>query len=193
MKLLKGKACIILVMLSMVGSIGAQVPTTPTLKNDQALYIGGGLGLDYGGLGAKFEYFPTRHFSAFGGIGWNLVSLGWNVGFGYLQHPGKKVSPKLMAMYGYNGVLETEYPGAYSYTSSSHTFSSYETSYGVTLGVGLSIRVGRRGNRLDINLLFPFRSSKFMDKYNELKNNSNVTMEQALLPVAFSIGYNFFN
>ncbi|GAB6011128.1 hypothetical protein [Viscerimonas tarda] len=185
MELLKRKARIMLVMLFVAGSISAQTGTTtppPVLPDDPIVYVGFGAGLDYGGLGAKIEYFPIKYLSVFGGLGFNMALVGWNVGLGCLPLPNKKVSPKLTAMYGYNGVLAR---GEGILDSNVEKISR-----GITVGMGISIRVGRGGNRLDMSLLVPFRSSEFMDKYHEWENNSSMKVSQ-LLPVAFSIGYNF--
>jgi hypothetical protein len=146
------------------------------------VYIGAGFGFDYGGLGAKVEYLPTPHIGVFGGLGYNLLSVGWNIGATYKILPAKKVSPNLMVFYGYNAV----FIGADSYAK------RYEsTSYGVTVGLNLDIRTGRKGNKLSIGLFVPFRSSKFKDNYDAAENDSNLEFKNSLLPIGFSIGYNF--
>ena len=47
--------------------------------NSQQLYLGAGFGFDYGGFGGKIEYLPIKEFGIFGGLGYNLLGLGWVV------------------------------------------------------------------------------------------------------------------
>ncbi len=145
-------------------------------------YLGIGLGLDYGGFGIKFEYIPVKHFALFGGAGYNLASISGNAGVAYKILPDKKLCPNILMMYGYNGVFKGEDSYAAKYDM---------TSYGFTLGVSLDILSVGKGNKFTVALLVPFRSKKFMDNYDAAKNDSNLEIKQALLPVAFSLGYNF--
>ena len=146
-------------------------------------YLGIGSGFDYGGmLGAKFEILPVKYVGIFGGAGYNLLSVGWNVGGTYKILPDKKVSPNLMVMYGYNGVFK----GTDSYSK------RYDmTSYGVTAGVNVDIKLGQKGHKLSGGLFVPFRSEKFRDNYDAAKSDSNLNLYNELLPVAFSVGFNF--
>lgn len=145
-------------------------------------YLGIGAGFDYGGMiGGKFEYLPIKNVGVFAGLGYNLLSLGWNVGGTYKILPDKKVSPNLMLMYGYNAVIV----GADSYAK------QYEmTSYGVTVGANLDIKVGKKDNKISVGLFVPFRSSKFKDNHEEAKNDPNLDLTP-LMPVTFSFGFNF--
>ena len=145
------------------------------------VYAGLGMGLDYGGMfGAKIEYLPAKHFGIFGGLGYNLVSAGWNAGVTYKILPDKKVSPNLMAFYGYNGVSKAD--GAPEYEM---------TSYGATFGANVDIRVGSRGHKLSVGLFVPVRSSKFRDNYDALKNDPRIEVKSGLMSVLVSLGFNF--
>ncbi|MDR1678623.1 MAG: hypothetical protein LBR81_02485 [Prevotellaceae bacterium] len=146
---------------------------------NQEGFAGIGLGFDYGGLGAKIEYLPSPYIGIVGSVGYNLAAIGYNIGASFKVLPSKRVSPTLTVLYGYNAVLKVE--GASSYDM---------TSYGVTYGVGLDIRTSQ-GNKWSANLFIPVRSEKFMDNYDEVTNHPYIEMEQDLLPIAFSIGYNF--
>jgi len=145
------------------------------------IYFGMGAGFDYGGLfGGKIEWLPIKYFGVFAGCGYNLLSFGWNVGGTIKMLPDKKVSPNLVLMYGYNGVIV----GADSYSR------GYEmTSYGITLGINFDIKVGAR-NKISLGLLAPFRSREFIENYNDAMNNPNMSLTP-LLRIAISIGYNF--
>jgi hypothetical protein len=150
-------------------------------QSTQQVYLGLGMGVDYGGMiGGKIEYLPIKNLGIFGGVGYNLLSTGWNVGATYKIMPDNKVSPNLMVFYGYNAVSKVD--GAPEYDM---------TSYGVTFGVNLDILVGSKGNKLSVGLFLPIRSSKFMDNYDAMKNDSRITMKNNLMPILFSFGYNF--
>ena len=149
-------------------------------QNGQQVYLGLGMGFDYGGFGGKIEYLPIKNFGIFGGLGYNLLSAGWNLGATYKILPDKKISPNLMAFYGYNGVSKVN--GAPEYEM---------TSYGVTIGVNLDILVGSKGNKLSIGLFVPIRSSKFMDNYDAMKNDPRIEMKNDLMPIGIGFGYNF--
>ena len=146
---------------------------------EERVRMGLGFGLDYGGLGAKMEFLPIKHWGIFGGLGYNFLSVGWNVGTTIKMLPDKKISPNLMAFYGYNGVIKIE--GA-----------SYGTvSYGVTLGANLDIAVSSKGHKISIGVFAPIRSNEFMDEYNDMKRSSFFNIKNELSPIAISIGFNY--
>ena len=171
MKRFSKNVCVIFALLFTGSSIYGQ--------SEQQVYLGLGLGLDYGGFGGKIEYLPVKNFGLFGGLGYNLLSAGWNVGATFKILPDKNVSPNLMLFYGYNGVSKVE--GAPQYEM---------VSYGVTIGGNLDIKVGKNGNKLSVSLFFPFRSQNFMDNYDTLKKDPNIEIKSDLLPVAIGVGYN---
>lgn len=155
------------------------MPKAFAQENNQ-VYLGLGLGFDYGGIGAKIEYLPVKNVGVFAGLGYNILGVGWNVGATYKIMPDKKVSINPMVFYGYNG--GSEVTGAPEYDM---------ISYGVTAGVNVDIKMGKKGNKLSAGLFVPFRSQKFMDNYDAIKNDYRVTMEAELLPIAVGVGYNF--
>jgi hypothetical protein len=144
-------------------------------------YLGIGIGFDYGGAGGKIEYLPVKNIGVFAGAGLNLLSLGWNIGGTYKILPDSKVSPNLMAMYGYNAVFVGADPYAKQYEM---------TSYGISVGANFDIKVGGRGNKISVGLFVPFRSGKFKDNYEKAKNDPNMNIT-SLFPIGFSVGYNF--
>ena len=148
-------------------------------RHSQQVYIGYGIGLDYGGLGGKIEYLPVKNFGLFGGLGYNFSSVGMNGGITYKIMPDKNVSPNLMLFYGYNGV--TKVKGAPEYNM---------TSYNVTIGCNLDIKKST-GTKLSVGLFVPIRSQKFMDNYDAIKNDSRIELKNELWPILFSVGYNF--
>ena len=156
------------------------ITVSQPMQKEQKLYLGVGFGFDYGGVGGKIEYLPIKSIGLFGGLGSNFVSLGWNVGATYKILPDKKVSPNLMVMYGYNAALSVK--GASEYD---------KVSYGISVGGNLDIKLGSKGNTMSIGLFVPIRSKEFMDHLDSVKNDPRIKMENDLLPVAFSFGYNF--
>ena len=179
MKGLSKSVCIIFALLFMGSHIYGQEEQVYYEQSYQKTYLGIGFGLDYGGLGGKFEYLPIKNFGIFGGLGYNLLTIGWNAGATFKILPDNRISPNLMAFYGYNAVLKVE--GA-----SQHN----KTSNGLTIGANLDIK-SNNGNKWSIGLFVPIRSSEFMDHYNSLKDDSDIEMKSGLMPILFSIGYNF--
>ncbi|HLW42745.1 MAG TPA: hypothetical protein VKY82_10305 [Flavobacterium sp.] len=149
-------------------------------QSEHQVYSGLGIGLDYGGIGAKIEYLPIKNVGVFGGLGYNFSSVGWNVGATFKIMPDKKVSINPMVFYGYNAVSIVD--GAPEYEM---------TSYGVTAGVNVDIKMGSRGNKLSAGLFVPIRSKEFMDNYDAMKNDYRVSITNDLIPIAIGVGYNF--
>jgi hypothetical protein len=173
MKMLSAKLCIVSVLLAFGNVLAAQ--------SGQNVYLGVGSGFDYGGLiGGKVEYLPVKHLGVFGGFGYNLLSLGWNVGASYKILPNNRVSPNLMAFYGYNAVIKATDDYAAQYQM---------TSYGVTFGANLDIMLGNKGNKLSVGFFVPVRSSKFRDNHERAMADTNMTLS-ALFPIGVSVGYN---
>jgi hypothetical protein len=161
----------------------ANVVTEPEPKVVRGdTYMGLGFGLDYGGIGFKFEYLPIKYISIFVGGGYNMDSFGCNAGCIFKMSPSEKICPNILAFYGNNGVFKGEDWYASQYDM---------TSYGFTLGFSLDIQVGHHADNISLGLLIPIRSKKFNDNYYEARNDSNMEMKSELWPIAISIGYNF--
>jgi hypothetical protein len=177
MKAVKRK-CSTLLLLFVISNYLVAQPE----EGRKTTYIGFGAGFDYGGVGCKVEYLPVKHLGLFAAAGYNLLSVGWNLGATCKFMPDKKVSPNLMAMYGYNAAFK----GLDAYTR------KYDmTSYGLTVGINLDIWVGNQGNKWSIGLFLPFRTDEFMDNYRAAKADSEIKRLSKLLPVDISFGYNF--
>lgn len=155
------------------------IASAVTAQKGSALYFGPGFGFDHGGLGIKASYSPEKHIAVFGGVGYNLASVGVNGGLIYSIIPDKRVTPVLTAMYGYNAVIKTSY---------SNGAKDHMVYYGLTLGAGVDIKLGRsKENKININLLIPLRSSSFFNDYNYLRQNGSIS--QAMVPVGISFGW----
>ena len=157
------------------------VSLTAFAQKDQALYIGPGLGFDHGGIGIKAEFQPGKYIGVFGGVGYNLANIGVNGGIIYNILPDNRVTPVLTAMYGYNAVLKVKYLGG------GHDFAVYNS---LTVGGGIDFKYGRtRRQKINLTLLFPFRSASFHSTYKHIKDNGEV--QQPAYPVAVSFGWNY--
>jgi hypothetical protein len=151
----------------------------PTFSQQQA-YFGFGAGFDYGGLGVKAEFLPIKNLGLFGGLGYNFDGPSYNAGLSFKVLPGKRVTPTIMAMYGYNAVIRIKplYSSAIA-----------KTYYGPSFGAGVDIFGKRQRNKFSMALIVPVRSSSFKDDYDTHKRNG-VTFNPDIMPVAFSFGYN---
>jgi len=142
--------------------------------------IGIGLGLDYGGIGVRYTYMAAPKFGLFGSLGYILVGPGFNFGATYKFLPGKRATPALGAMYGYNAVIKVI--GASGYD---------EIYYGPSVSIGVEVKTRRNErNFWNFELVVPFRSSKYKDDIDALVNNLSIKITEPL-PIAFSIGYHF--
>ena len=148
-------------------------------KNDgsyQKAYFGFGLGLDYGGIGLRAEFLPSKYIGVFGGAGYNFQDISYNVGLSCKVLPDNRVTPVITAMYGYNGVIKIPYWS--------------KTYFGPTVGAGCEIQSWNNENKLSLILFVPFRSADFHNRYNELKEEG-YQFKPGVMPIAFSVGYNF--
>ena len=143
-------------------------------------YLGLGLGLDYGGIGIRMEFLPIKALGIFGGLGYNLVNPGYNAGLSWKLAPGKRGTPVITGMYGYNAAIKIKYSTG---RTEGHTYN------GFTAGVGFELHNKSMRNKLLCQILVPFRSSSFKNDYDQFKRQG---VDLKRVPdVAFTIGYNF--
>lgn len=147
--------------------------------------VGFGLGLDYGGIGAKFMAPVAKKVSIMAGVGYNFNDIGFNAGVTYYPLPPsleKTVRPVVFGMYGYNAVILTD--------KRKEPESIYnKTYYGASIGAGVEYHPkSSDGNFFSFNLMFPFRPSKFDEKLDEAEAANINTM---VYPVYVSVGYHF--
>ena len=144
--------------------------------------IGLGIGQDYGGFGGNFLYYPQKNFGLFFGIGYNLASVGYNLGIKSRIAVGSSTSRVLLsflAMYGYNAVIRVQ-----DYRDLNKVF------YGATIGAGVDFKPFRYSDDyISMSLFVPLRSSEVQDYMDYLNWTYGVEFEQGLSPVTFSIGY----
>jgi hypothetical protein len=144
--------------------------------------IGIGLGLDYGGIGGNFLYYPQNNIGLFAGLGYNLVGVGYNVGAKIrLINAAKpnKISPYVLGMYGYNTVIVVKNASQFD-----------KVFYGTTFGLGLDYKSSKLSDHYwTFALLLPTRGSEVDDYFTSLKNNHSIVFNNNLSPVTLSIGY----
>ena len=94
------------------------------ISSTNKAYFGLGVGLDYGGLGFKGEFLPAKWVGIFAGVGYNFVEPGFNAGFS-LKPSGNKVTPIILAMYGYNAAIRIRTSGIFGNGADIHRKSYY--------------------------------------------------------------------
>jgi hypothetical protein len=154
---------------------GYELPEAESKMN-----LGLGIGLDYGGIGGRVTFLPLKRLAVFGGIGYALVDFGYNVGAQYRFIPDNRICPTFAFMYGYNGVIKIQNASEYD-----------EIYYGTSISGGMEIHFGGKDNFMNVELVVPFRSKEFQDRWDWIKNQPNISIVTDPLPIAFSIGYHF--
>jgi hypothetical protein len=138
--------------------------------------IGIGGGLSYGGLGAQINYHPIEKMSVFGGLGYNLNALGYNLGLQLHVISPKRLNPYITAMYGYNTVLLVD----------AITMESKTTYFGFSTGVGVEFKLKDK-SFLSAEILLPFRPQAYKKAVDDLQSIGYEIKDP--MPVTFSIGY----
>jgi hypothetical protein len=141
--------------------------------------IGIGLGFDYGGIGANLTTYASKNFALFGGLGYAIADVGFNVGAKIRLAPESRVAPFLTGMYGYNAAVAVTNATQYN-----------KVFYGPSFGFGLDFR-GRpeRHGFWTVALMVPVRGSDVDNYLNDLRSKGVVI--GSLPSVALSIGYRF--
>jgi hypothetical protein len=142
--------------------------------------LGVGMGLDYGGFGTRLTYTPIEQVGVFGSLGYNLNSLGYNLGAQFRIPVKKRFMGYLTAMYGYNAVLKVE----------GLVKDSGYTYYGASVGAGVQWKLSAKKNLwLNLEGILPFRPQEFSDAIRDLKTIGYEIEEPA--DVGFSLGLHY--
>lgn len=146
-----------------------------------AASFGVGTGLPYGGIGGRLSFNPGDNVTMFGGLGYNLGSVGANAGLQLIVPSQKQTEFYLTGMYGYNAVIVSKMAGS--------TSQSY---YGPSFGMGLKINsLLSEGNYWDVGILAPVRSKRYKDDIEAMERSPYITLESKPWPILFYVGYNF--
>lgn len=173
-KILSLLSCLLLLNTSLF----AENPENPKAKPQ--VFGGLGLGLDYGGLGFKCEYLPFKYMGVSFGLGYNLQGPGINLGASFKPLPDKLIQPVATFLWGYNAVIVIQ-----------DRAERNKTYYGFSAGLGGELRVGKKGNKLSLTIFYPFRNKRFQEDYDELDKDPTIKWSNELLPVVYSIGFNW--
>ncbi len=143
--------------------------------------LGIGIGLDYGGIGAKLSILPDKHLALFVGIGYNTVDLGYSIGASARLSPTKKFCPYASLMYGYSGAINIE--GASQYNKVFHS---------PIVGFGAEFHSKRKTkNFFNLEVLVPFDRKEMIDYSNDLTQHHSVAFKSTPWPFNISMAYHF--
>lgn len=144
--------------------------------------FGIGIGLDFGGIGINLTQYLGETLGVFGGIGYNLDKVGYNLGTKLRLHKMfncKKSAPFLLAMYGYNAVAIIQ--------DRAGDMGPKKTFYGPTYGIGFDYRSTTSStNYWTFSFLIPVRDSGIKEFFDD-----HQASETYSVPFAISIGYRF--
>jgi hypothetical protein len=143
--------------------------------------LGAGVGLPYGGIiGLKLNHNLEDNFSAFGGIGYNFLGVGFNAGLNYTIPSFKSTELYFTGMYGYNALIDIEGVPEYQ-----------KVYYGASVGTGLKINSLRyEGRYWDFGILVPLRNAAYRNDLEAIENDPFITIDSKPLPIQFYFGYN---
>ncbi len=66
--------------LSLIAQNESQQPSEQGPWPGDMVSIGLGIGLDHGGFGGNVTYYPVKNIGLFGGVGYAIAGVGFNVG-----------------------------------------------------------------------------------------------------------------
>jgi len=143
--------------------------------------LGLGIGLPYGAIGLRVGTNVTDGLNLFGGLGYQIAGVGYNVGLLKDFPSTGRAQFYLTGMYGTNAAIKivnlAEYNNVYT---------------GPTFGFGVKLNsLMKEGDYWDFGLLVPIRSSDYKADETRIKNDPRIEVFQAAWPVLIVIGYNF--
>ncbi|MFL3663349.1 MAG: hypothetical protein ACJ04Q_05050 [Flavobacteriales bacterium] len=174
---------IIILILFVVyyNSYVAQTSTEIKEQIDMSSF-GLGIGLDYGGVGINYTTYLQKNIGLFGGIGYSLFEVGFNIGLkGRLISKGNPptINPFITSMYGKNSFV---------YIKNATEFN--KSFKGISVGGGLDIYFGRKKNGYwTFALLLPVDKSKQENYMDYLKQRYGARFSSNNPPILISIGY----
>jgi len=185
---------LLVLLISSVARLHAQdslafpTPISTTMVYDAPLdkiSLGGGIGYEYGGIGANAIVYPNKNIGVFGGVGYYYIGMGYTGGIklrAFIQAPSVTIIPFLEGMYGTN---------AFVYYRDNPQYNKRFSNF--TVGGGIDIRPAKsKLGFISIALYVPFRSP-------DIKSYTNDYVEHfyAVVPtnkqyfINASIGYKF--
>ena len=106
----------------------SQTDSTEIHKIADRISLGIGLGQDYGGMGANLLVYPHDNIGLFGGAGYAIAGMGYNVGLKYrfFSRNNPRTNFYVMGMYGYNAAVKVKNGGSFD-----------KLFYGPSIGFGI--------------------------------------------------------
>ena len=173
----------ILILSLIIISVKAQDTAKVVYPLDKVSF-GLGLGLEYGLIGMNVTVYPQKNVGLFGGFGYDLIGMGYNVGTKIRfvsDNSAKKFIPYVTLMYGLTQAVVVRDLDQYN-----------KEFHSTSLGVGFDWRPKLRKNvEWSVSLLIPFNNTEIQDYMDELHKNHNVEFDNEVLPFRFSLGYRF--
>ncbi|MDO6439068.1 hypothetical protein Q4534_16730 [Cyclobacterium sp. 1_MG-2023] len=143
-------------------------------------FIGFGGGLPYGGLGLQISNNIGKGFNLFGGLGYQIADVGYNVGFMKDFDSKSATQFYFSAMVGTNAAIKID-----GLPESSKTY------FGPSLGTGIKINSRSVGGFLNLGLILPVRLMNYKNDLDQLKQDPRITDLTEPWPVLFVLAYNF--
>ena len=143
--------------------------------------LGIGVGLPYGGIGARFGTNLVNGLNLFGGVGYQISGIGFNAGLRQDVELGGLTQMYFTGMYGTNAAIKVS------------GLPEYDKLYmGATLGMGLKFNSrSKEGNYWDAGLVIPLRSSQYKTDETKMQNDPRIASFTSPWPVLIVVGYNF--
>lgn len=179
----KSIAFLILCFVVISIHLKAQEISSAPVQADK-ISIGLGIGQEHGGFGVNLTAYPIRSVGIFGGLGYNMVGAGYNVGLKFRlisPRPTATVTPYLVAMYGYDAVIKVA--GASQYN---------KIFYGPTVGAGIDYKSYSKSKMYySFGINIPIRGPEVDEYMDDLTKNYGVEFKTGLLPITFTIAFKY--
>ena len=179
----KSIVCLLVCFVLISIQLKAQEISSAPVQTDK-ISIGIGIGQEHGGFGVNLTAYPIRSIGIFGGLGYNMVGAGYNIGLKFRlisAKPTAKVTPYAVAMYGYNAVIKVT--GASQYD---------KIFYGPTFGAGIDYKSYSKSKiYYSFGINVPIRGTEVDEYMDDLTNNHNVEFKTGLFPITFTIGFKY--
>ena len=146
--------------------------------------IGGGVGINYGIIGASFDFTVTDNFSVTTAINPFFDGVGYVVGGKYYFRPNDVMwRPRISVVYGTSHIIHVE----------SYYEDEYERFEGVSIGLGQSFAFGqKRSHGFDFDLYYRATDGGAEKRIDELTNSGYISLNDTdYNKVVISLGYRF--
>lgn len=181
------KSLVTIILLTLPFSLFSQDNDESALEirsDIKSFTVSAGYGLNYGGYGLGFLYYPNQLLGVYANVGFPHSNLSYEFGAKIrpLYKHTKHFHPYILGQYGTNAAVFVLNRGELD-----RLFN------GFTLGLGLDWSLKfMRPAYFSVGLLFPIRNSDSVNEYIQvLRKRYLIEQETDMLPVDFSIGLNF--